>query len=279
MKKVFVKLLLIAVLFLPGSPLGPSADTLAQVTPNHFDSGAREQNPDLSGITIIRFLTSDDYPPFNYRNDSGELVGFNIDLAKAICENLQLGCTMQVWPWEQAADALEDFQGDALIAGLAINRENGARFDFSQIYMMFPGRFVTRKPDILNFDASNLAGKIIGSRKGSAHYEFISRYLPDTKQIAYDSEFDALLALQKNEIFAYFGDGLRASIWLNQNPGCCEFAGETYFNQNLFGQGLAIAFAPEQDQMRRVINYALFRLKREGVLDELYLRWFPVGFY
>ncbi len=272
MKRLFVNWAIIAALFFSGA-------ALAQTTPNLFDPAAREQNPDLSGISAIRFLTSADYPPFNYRAGSGELVGFNIDLANAICENLQLGCTMQIWPWEQAADALEDFQGDALIAGLAINPENGARFDFSQIYMMLPGRFVTQRLIAAEFNANDLAGKTIGAREGSAHYEFIRRYLPNAELTAYESEFDALSALQKSEIFAFFGDGLRASIWLNQNPDCCEFAGEAYFNPKLFGQGLAIAFGPDQDQMRRAVNYALTRLNREGVLDELYLRWFPVGFY
>ncbi|MCF6327220.1 MAG: transporter substrate-binding domain-containing protein [Devosiaceae bacterium] len=272
MNRLFVNLAIIGALFFSGA-------AMSQTTPNLFDPAAREQNPDLSGISAIRFLTSADYPPFNYRSGTGELVGFNIDLANAICENLKLGCTMQIWPWEQAADALEDFQGDALIAGLAIDPESGARFDFSRIYMMLPGRFVTQKLVATEFNASDLAGKTVGVRDGSAHYEFVRRYLPNAELTAYDSEFDALVALQKSEIFAFFGDGLRASIWLNQNPDCCEFAGGAYFNPQLFGQGLAIAFAPEQDQMRRAVNYALTRLKREGVLDELYLRWFPIGFY
>jgi len=272
MNCLFFKFAFIAILLFSGG-------ALAQTTPNLFDPAAREQNPDLSGISAIRFLTSADYPPFNYRSGSGELVGFNIDLANAICKNLQLGCTIQIWPWEQAANALEDFQGDALIAGLAINPKNGARFDFSQIYMMLPGRFVTQKFQVSNFNPDDLEGKSIGVRRGSAHYEFIKRYLPNADLIAYDSEFDALLALQKFEVFAFFGDGLRASIWLSQNPQCCRFAGEAYFNQELFGQGLAITFGSDQDQMRRAVNYALVRLKREGVLDELYLRWFPVGFY
>ncbi len=250
-----------------------------QVIPNHFDPSAREQIPDLSGISAIRFLTTRDYPPFNYRSEAGELVGFNIDLANEICENLQVACTIQVWPWEQIGDALKDFQGDALIAGLAINPENGAMFDFSQIYLMFPARFVTINSQISTFDIGALDSKTIGVRKGSAHYEFLRRYLPQVKPVEFASEFAALAALENDEIFAYFGDGLRAGVWLNENSDCCAFAGEAYFNPQLFGQGLAIAFAPEQDQVRRAINFALGRLKQAGALDELYLRWFPIGFY
>ncbi len=250
-----------------------------QVIPNNFDPSAREQVPDLSGIATIRFLTTADYPPFNYKDASGRLIGFNIDLANAICDNLEIVCTMQVWPWEQARDALEDFQGDALIAGLAISPENGDRFDFSQIYMMLPGRFVTGREKAEGFDVELLKGKAIGVRAGSAHLEFVRRYLPGAEAVTYEDEFMALEALKNNEVYAFFGDGLRASIWMRQNSNCCEFAGKAYFNPALFGQGLAIALPPGQDKIRRAINYAMARLKRNGTMDELYLRWFPIGFY
>lgn len=58
-------------------------------------------------MPTIRFLTTADFPPFNFRDDKGELVGFNIDLARALCNDLSIACTVQAWPWDQAARALE----------------------------------------------------------------------------------------------------------------------------------------------------------------------------
>jgi polar amino acid transport system substrate-binding protein len=78
---------------------------------------------------------------------------------------------------------------------------------------------------------------------------------------------------------AYFGDAMRASFWLNANPDCCTFAGQPYFRPDLFGDGLSVAVGAGHDTVRLAIDYALVRLKKSGVLDELYLRWFPVGFY
>ncbi len=75
------------------------------------------------------------------------------------------------------------------------------------------------------------------------------------------------------------GDALRAAFWLNDNPGCCAFAGEPYFRPQLFGAGLAIAVAAGHDPVRHALDRALVRLKENGTLDELYLRWFPIGFY
>jgi polar amino acid transport system substrate-binding protein len=230
-------------------------------------------------VPTIRFLTTADFPPFNYRDKSGELVGFNVDLAKALCADLAIACTIQAWPWEQAGKALEDGQGDALIAGLAMTPENGKLFDFSNIYLMLPGRFVTLKDAAPAFDPDKLAGKSIGVRKGSAHEDFVRRYLPDAKPVEFDTEVDALTALSAHKLDAVFGDAMRISFWFNANPDCCSFAGQPYFRPDLFGPGLAVAVAPGHDIVRQAIDYGLGRLKKSGVLDELYLRWFPVGFY
>lgn len=270
--RLLTPILVLALALLP-------AVALAQALPNHVDPSARLPAPDLSAVPAIRFLTTADFPPFNYRDDSGALVGFNIDLARAICSELKVACTIQAWPWEQAAEALADNQGDALAAGLAVTAENGKRFDFSSLYLELPGRFVTRRPEAEVFAPKALAGKTIAVRKGSAHETFLTRYLPGAKPLEFDSETAALDAVAAGKADAYFGDAMRASFWLNSHLDCCDFAGEPYFRPDLFGEGLAFALPAGRDAVREALNYALVRLKRSGTFDELYLRWFPVSFY
>jgi polar amino acid transport system substrate-binding protein len=265
--------LLLLLLALPGGPAS------GQALPYFADPSARDIAPDLGPVASIRFLTTADFPPFNYRDKAGALVGFNIDLAKDICTELTVGCTIQAWPWEQASKALADNQGDALIAGLALTPENGAQFDFSDIYFGLPARFVTLASAAKGFDPAALSGKTVAVRKGTTHAEFVRRYLPKARVVTFDTEADALVALAAHRADAYFGDGLRASFWLNEHTGCCAFAGEPYFRPDLFGDGLAIAVPPGRDAIRDAINSALVHLKRDGTLDDLYLRWFPVGFY
>lgn len=265
--------------FLLAFALTLSTGALAQTLPYHADPTERDLVPNLASVPAIRFLTTADFPPFNYRDDKGELIGFNVDLAQAICTDLAIACTVQAWPWEQAPRALEDKQGDALIAGLAMDADNGQRFDFSSIYLMLPGRFVLRDADVAAFDPHALKNKRIGVRKGTAHAEFVKRYIPEAQLVELESEPAALEALSSGTVDAYFGDGLRAAMWLNSHPGCCGFAGEPYFRPDLFGPGLAIAVAPGRDLVRQAIDYSLGRLKRSGVYDELFLRWFPVSFY
>lgn len=251
----------------------------AQPIPYHADPDAREILPNLQPVPAIRFLTTADFPPFNFRDAGGELIGFNIDLARRICAEVNVACTIQAWPWEQAANALSDSQGDALIAGLAITPENGLLYDFSAVYLALPGRFVARSGDIARFSAEALADAAIAVRDGGAHQRFIESYLPDAEIMPFSSEVDALEAVKAGRAGAYFGDAMRASLWLNDNLACCGFAGEVYFRPHLFGQGLAIALPAGNDPVRHAIDWALVRLKNNGVLDELYLRWFPVGFY
>ncbi|WP_170926292.1 transporter substrate-binding domain-containing protein [Devosia lucknowensis] len=235
--------------------------------------------PSLTPIPAIRFLTTADFPPFNFRDVSGELVGFNIDLAKRICAEINVACTIQAWPWNQAANALSDSQGDALIAGLAMSEENGALFDYSSTYLALPGRFVTQAEDVEDFRADALNEAQVAVRAGSAHAAFLERYLPGIETITFDSEIEGLEAVKAGRVDAWFGDAMRASFWLNDNLGCCGFAGEAYFRPHLFGEGFTIAMPAGHDPVRHAIDWALVRLQENGALDELYLRWFPVGFY
>jgi polar amino acid transport system substrate-binding protein len=266
-------LIVFAILILVGS------SSYGQALPNHVDPSARDIAPDLSAVPSIRFLTTADFPPFNFRDKTGALVGFNVDVARAICDELKLACTVQAWPWDQAGKALADNQGDALIAGLALSPANGAEFDFSDVYLGLPGRFVTAKAVIPHFDPERLAGKAIAVRKGTTHAEFVRRYLPGSKLVDFATEADALAAVKDGKADAYFGDGMRASFWLNDNADCCGFAGEPYFRPDLFGDGLAVAVPAGHDAVRDAINASLVKLKRDGTMDQIYLRWFPVGFY
>jgi len=250
-----------------------------QALPYHADPSAREAVPNLAAVPSIRFLTTADFPPFNYRDADGQLVGFNVDLARSLCDVLRVSCTIQAWPWEQAARALEDSQGDALIAGLAITPENGALFDFSNIYLELPARFVVRKEDVAAFTPGALDGQPLAVRRGSAHEQFARRYLPKVTLTEFATEPEALAALEKGEVKAYLGDAMRASFWLNEHPGCCSFAGGPYFRPDLFGDGFAVAVPAGHDAVRQAIDYGLIQLKKSGALDEIYLRWFPVSFY
>ena len=87
----------------------PSANPMA--VPGFWDPRRRPERPDLSRISIIRFLTETDYPPFNYAGPDGAPAGFNVDLARLICEEIKVACTVQMRRFDTLIASLEQQQG------------------------------------------------------------------------------------------------------------------------------------------------------------------------
>ena len=119
---------------------------------------------------VIRFLTTDDYPPFNARDEDGSLTGLNVDLARAICLELATGCDLNVRPWETLIDDLVAGQADAVIAAHKVTPEALSKVDFTDRYFFTPARFVSRRngPE-LTATPTGLDGRTAGVIEGSPH--------------------------------------------------------------------------------------------------------------
>ena len=112
--------------------------------PGFWDPRRRPERPDLSRIQTIRFLTDVDYPPFDYTGTDGNPAGFNVDLARLICDEIKISCTIQARPFDTLLDALNDNRGDAVIASIAPTADTRRRADFTDPYYRTPARFVAR---------------------------------------------------------------------------------------------------------------------------------------
>src|SRR5689334_18221589 len=106
------------------------ADPIVQV-PGFWDPRRRPERPDLSRVTTIRFLTETDYPPFNFAGPDGNPQGFNVDLARIMCEELKIGCTVQMRRFETLVSALNENRGDAVIASIAASLDVRSKIDFT----------------------------------------------------------------------------------------------------------------------------------------------------
>jgi polar amino acid transport system substrate-binding protein len=251
--------------------------------PSFWDPLHRLEKPDLSGLRSIRFLTDDEYPPFNFALPDGSLVGFNVDLARAICDELKVSCTIQVRRWDTLIDSIAEGRGDALIASLAITPENRTKLDFTSPYYMTPARFVTRVTTQLPMVVSpeELIGKMIGVIANSAHEVYLQSFFPGIVLKTYETPTSLHAALKAGEIDAFFGDGISASIWLNgaEAQNCCGFRGGPFTESRFFGEGIGIGVRKDNRQLRRALDYALAALADRGVYSDLYLKYFPIGFY
>ena len=254
------------------------------VMPNLWDAKERLAKPDLSSLQRIRFLTTVDFPPFNFLDPAGRLSGFHIDLVRAICRELDVTakCQVQALPWDELEQALESGEGEAGIAGIAVTEQNRERFAFSRPYLTFPARFVTSRSSAVDEPLrERLKGQRVGVVRTSAHEKMLAAYFPALMAVPFERQELMLTALRSGQIAAAFGDGMRLGFWLSasESGNCCKFAGGAYLGPEYLGAGLAIAVAPHNARLAAAFDFALHELNAEGAFAELYLRYFPIGFY
>src|SRR5690606_4402555 len=123
-------------------------------------------------------------PPFNQLDENGRLSGFHVDLATAICDELGLAgrCEIQALPWDELETALEEGEGEAILAGLAITAESRARLAFTRIYLKLPARFVVSVDvEEEEINRTRLTGRRVGVIAGSAHERMLREYFPGVR--------------------------------------------------------------------------------------------------
>src|SRR5690606_13799144 len=127
-----------------------------------------------------RFVTTDDFPPFNFIDKDGRLTGFNVDLSRAICDELAIRCTIQVREWDDTLNALRQGNADAVIAGLAITAAAREELDFSDVYMRWPARFVVRRDaGPIDLSPDGLKGKTLAVVARTAHEAYLAAFFPE----------------------------------------------------------------------------------------------------
>jgi polar amino acid transport system substrate-binding protein len=264
----------------PAVPQTPAVKADPMAVPGFWDPRRRPERPDLSRITIIRFLTEIDYPPFDYAGPDGNPAGFNVDLARMICEEIKVACTVQMRRFDTLVDALNKNEGDALIASIAATPKTRAQVDFSDPYYRTPARFVSRKDKPFdNLQPDALAGRTVGVVGGTAHEAYLKELFTEVNLKLYPNADAARLALKQGDVDLVFGDGISLSYWLNgtDSAGCCVFRGGPYLESRYFGEGVGIAVRRGNDLLRQAFNWALFRLWEKGRFTDLWLRYFPIS--
>ncbi len=274
--------MVLTVLF-AGMPLfaADNPATVAITVPRFMDPRVRVERPDTSSLRVIRFLTDDEFPPLHFADPEGQPVGFAVDLARAACERLNIPCTMQVRRFETLLDSLAEGRGDALAAGIQVTPELRKRFAASMAYQRMPARFVAVKAGArAPVSPSLLAGKRVAVVAGSAHSAYLVQFFPDVSRIETASLAVALLRLAAGDADFVFGDGLTLALWLGGRPGSnYSFAGGPYLESAYFGEGIGFLVRPEDQVLRRALDYALQQLWDDGTYARLYLRYFPISLY
>ena len=252
--------------------------------PRLWDEAERVDRVDTLSVQRLRFITVLDDPPFAFMDEFGKLSGLNIDLVRAICEELKIAarCQIQALPYDELVPALEEGDGDAIIAGIPATAKNRGALIFTRPYLLPAARMITRRSEGLTDTAlTSFSGRRVGVLAGSAHERFLRRDMPDVEPVIYTREEWMLDDLKAGKIDAVLGEATRYSVWL-AGPGadgCCTFASGPFLAPELFGNGWMIAVSGRDQALADALNSALRAISNDQRFEQIFLRYFPLGIY
>jgi ABC-type amino acid transport substrate-binding protein len=228
----------------------------------------------------IRVATDGAYPPFSRLAPGGSPIGFDVDVATAICARLGAECEIVATGWDGLLPALETRNVDLLVASQPITEEARRRVAFTAKYHQISPRFVARDLSTpVDPAPAATKGRRIGVRAGTAHAAYLAAvHVPKGATVlTFPTEADALKALAGDRLDLVFGDALALYDWLDLDPAgrCCRFVGKPVESARWFGAGAGIAYRPEDRDLGALVDKALVGLDRDGTLDRLVGRHFP----
>ncbi len=249
-----------------------------------FDAQERLPGADLSSVPRVRFLMSVDFPPFNFTDQDGRLVGFHVDLAREICAQLKIEskCQVQALPFDELEGALEMGEGEAVMSGIASSSDLRKSFSFTRPYLLLPARFAVNKSTKLDGQsAAVLSGRKVGVITRSRHEAMLKAFFPNVAINGFDGYEPMYDALKSGRIDAVFADGLRLPFWVagTASDNCCTMFDGPYMSDRFLGEGLSIMTVDAENRLVPAFDQALAALSRNGRLEEIYRRYFPYGLF
>lgn len=212
----------------------------------------------------IRFASSATYPPFESLDASNEIVGFDMDLAKALCKQMQA--------FDSLIPALKFRRYDAVISGMDITPERSKQVAFTQPYYANSAVVIAQKGKFSDFAA--MKGKRIGMENGTTHQKYMHDKHPEVQTVSYDSYQNAVLDLKNGRIDGVFGDTAVVNEWIKASPELAT-VGEHVTDAEYFGTGLGIAVRPDDKALLEKLNKALDAIKADGTYKTINDKWFP----
>ncbi len=225
----------------------------------------------------LRIGISGDYPPFNYL-EQGQLRGFDVEIANALCHTLQAECQLIIQPWEQAISAVQSGQIDAFISSMSITKKRQQLLDFTRPYYNSPVRFVLRKGNSMAVTpAAALQGKILACQDQTIYADYIRAYLlpAGAKLLLVHSEEDIWRAVADGRADAALGDVIANQLVFSRDYGQDLMeVGAPLTDTRYLGVGAGIAVAKGNKPLRERFDQALLAIHRSGQYGQIRSRYF-----
>ncbi|CAG8869650.1 ABC transporter arginine-binding protein 1 [Pseudomonas fluorescens] len=217
------------------------------------------------------------YPPFNNKDASGQVVGFDKDIGDALCAKMKVECSVVTSDWDGIIPALNAKKFDFLVSSLSITDERKQAVDFTDRYYSNKLQFIAPKNVDFKTDKDSLKGKSIGTQRATLAGTWLEdNYGSDIDIKLYDTQENAYLDLTSGRVDAILADKYVNYDWLKTKEGQnYEFKGEPVVESDEIG----IAVRKGDDALRNQLNAALKEIIADGTYKKINDKYFPFSIY
>lgn len=226
---------------------------------------------------VLRFSTDGAYPPFSETNEKGEMVGFDIDIGKALCEEMKRECSFNQTDWDGLIPALTSKKIDVILASMNANEERRKSIDFTDPYYINPGIFVRAKGSNIEISEVGLKGKVIGVLVGSVFDDYATEKLAAWAEIKrYNTQEDASADALAGRVDVLFADKvvLEDGFLGREDGKDFEAFGDAVNDEKFFGEGISIGIRKEDQELKSALNAALKAIRDNGKYKEINDKYF-----
>ncbi|MBF7728530.1 ABC transporter substrate-binding protein [Pseudomonas sp. N040] len=224
----------------------------------------------------LKIGTEGAYPPFNLIDASGKVVGFDIDIANALCAQMKADCEVVTSDWDGIIPALNAKKFDFIVASMSITDERKQAVDFTNPYYTNKLQFIGPKAADFKTDKASLKGKVIGAQRATIAGTWLEDNLSDVVEIKlYDTQENAYLDLSSGRVDGVLADKFVNWEWLKSDAGKgFEFKGEPVFDNDQIG--IAVR---KGDPLVAKLNAALKAIVDDGTYKKINDKYFPFSIY
>ncbi len=229
----------------------------------------------------VKIGTEGAYPPFNSIDPSGELVGFDVDIAKALCEAAKYECEFVVQDWDGIIPGLIAKKYDAIIASMSITDERKQVVDFTDKYYNTPAKFIAKKGSNFDISPEGLKGKIVGVQRATIHENFVRDNFSDVDLKVYATQDEANADLGAGRLDLVLADSVALlEGFLKTDAGKdFEFVGPDFTDPRWFGAGAGIAIRKGETDLVEAFNKAIAEIRENGTYKKINDKYFEFDVY
>ena len=215
----------------------------------------------------ITFAMEPSYPPFETTNEKGEIIGFDVDVANAICKEIQATCHFKSQAFDALIPGLKSKRFDASISAIDITDARAKQVAFSNAYYDSSASYVALKGK-----ADLASAKTVGVQNGTTFQQYTAAESKQYNAKAYASLQDAILDLKNGRIDIIFGDTAVLADMISKEAEI-QFVGDKVTDKKYFGNGLGIAVNKSSKELLESLNKGLEAVKANGEYPKIYDKW------